>query len=222
MAFNALRSLFGKTSQDSGATPRVALVGPRIPRHSTGWAALLKHLREEEALRVLDIGPTSPSNINFLTGLGHSLYMADIVTEVQRGGWLQPASEEAPRSEAEIDAFLAQHLDFGGRLFDVVLLWTTLDYLPEELLTPMIARLYASLRPDGRVLVFFHTKTATPEQVFYRYHVTESDDVEMQEAQRLPVCQIHTNRKIEKLFSAYQSCKFYLAKDNVYEVIVTR
>lgn len=183
---------------------------------------MLKHMREEESLRVLDIGPTSPSNINFLTGLGHSLYMADIVTEVHRGGWLQAASEEARRPEAEIEAFLEQHLDFGGRLFDVVLLWTTLDYLPEELLTPMIARLHASLKPGGRVLVFFHTKTAVPEQVFYRYHVTESDNVEMQEAQRLPISQIHTNRKIERLFAAYQSCKFYLAKDNVYEVLVTR
>jgi len=183
---------------------------------------MLKYLKEGESLRVLDIGPTSPFNINFLTALGHSLYMADIVTEANRGGWLKPPGEDAPPSDADVEAFFDQHMDFGGRVFEAILLWTTLDYLPETLLVPMVDRLHASLTPGGRLLAFFHTKTATPESIFYRYHVTEGDDVEMQEAQRLAVCQIHTNRKIEKLFSAYESCKFYLAKDNLYEVIVTR
>ena len=221
MAFT-LRSMFGKTSQDTRPADRVTLVGPRIPRHSTGWSAMLKHLKEGESLRVLDIGPTSPSNINFLTGLGHSLYMADIVTEANRGGWLKPPSEDAPPTDADVKAFFDQHMDFAGRVFEAILLWTTLDYLPEALLVPMVDRLHASLKPGGRILAFFHIKTASQESIFYRYHVTESDSVEMQEAQRLAVCQIHTNRKIEKLFSAYQSCKFYLAKDNIYEVIVTR
>ena len=183
---------------------------------------MLKYLKVDESMRVLDVGPTSPSNINFLTGLGHSLYMADIVTEAHRAGWLNPPNEDAPPSEADVRAFFDQHMNFGGRVFEVILLWTTLDYLPEALLVPMVDRLHASLQPDGRILAFFHTKTATPESIFYRYHVTEGDNVEMQEAQRLAVCQFHTNRKIEKLFAAYQSCKFYLAKDNVYEVIVTR
>jgi hypothetical protein len=44
----------------------------------------------------------------------------------------------------------------------------------------------------------------------------------MQESERLPLSQVSTNRKIEKLFSSYESCKFFLAKDNLYEVIVTR
>ena len=221
MAFS-LRNMFGKTSQESRPADRVTLFGPRIPRHSSGWSAMFKHLKEGESLRVLDIGPTSPSNINFLTGLGHSLYMADIVTEANRGGWLKPPSEDAAPTNADVKAFFDQHMDFAGRVFEVILLWTTLDYLPESLLIPMVERLHASLKPGGRILAFFHIKTASQESILYRYHVTETDNVEMQEAQRLAVCQIHTNRKIEKLFSAYQSCKFYLAKDNIYEVIITR
>lgn len=221
MAFS-LRNMFGKHSQEAHPADRITLVGPRIPRHSTGWAAMLKYLKVEESMRVLDIGPTSPSNINFLTGLGHSLYMADIVTEANRGGWLKPPSEDAPPSDADIEAFFDQHMDFGGRVFEAILLWTTLDYLPETLLVPMVNRLHASLKPGGRILAFFHIKAASEDSIFYRYHVTDGDSVEMQEALRLAVCQVHTNRKIEKLFSAYQDCKFYLAKDNVYEVIVTR
>ncbi len=183
---------------------------------------MLKYMHDGESLRVLDIGPTSPSNVNLLTSLGHSIYMADIITEANRGDWTAAGEDDGALHSEEVEAFFGRHMDFNGRTFDVILLWTTLDYLPEELLDPLIARLHASLSPQGRVLAFFHTKTAGPESIFYRYHVTEGDTVEMQEAERLAVRQVYTNRKIEKLFSAYENCKFFLAKDNVYEVIVTR
>jgi hypothetical protein len=222
VAFNAIRDMLNRKPAESAPGRRTNLVGPRIPRHSSGWSAMLKHLRSEEGLRVLDIGPTSPSNINFLTGLGHSIYMADIVAETHRGDWVKPACEDGSPTETDINAFLDQNLEFNGRTFDVVLLWTTLDYLPEAVIEPMVARLHASLNNRGRLLAFFHSKLDQPASIFYRYHVTDGETVEMQESERLPVRQVSTNRKIEKLFSAYESCKFFLAKDNLYEVIVTR
>lgn len=218
MALNAFRSLFGKTRTDPAPEHRVSLVGPRIPRHSTGWAAMLKHLKEEESLQVLDIGPTSASNINLLTGLGHSLYMSDLVIEVHREEWVKRLVEESP----PVEEFLDQNLDFAGRRFDVVLLWATLDYLPEGLIAPVIARLYTNMNPRGRILAFFHTRLTDDERIFYRAHVTNTENVELQEAQRLPLSRIYNNRSIERLFSAYQGCKFFLAKDNLAEVIVTR
>jgi hypothetical protein len=218
LALNALRSLFGKSHTGPAPTPRVSLVGPRIPRHSTGWAAMLKHLKEEESLQLLDIGPTSASNINLFTGLGHSLYMADLVIEARDQEWSSRLAEEQP----PIDDFLDQSLNFGGRHFDVILLWATLDYLPETLVAPVIARLHAGMNPHGRMLAFFHTRLVDDERIFYRHHVTATDNVELQEAQRLPLSRVYNTRNIERLFSAYQGCKFFLAKDNVAEVIITR
>jgi hypothetical protein len=222
VAFEALRGLFNKSTIPVRSSDRMTLVGPRIPRHSSGWSAMLEHLKDGESLRVLDVGPTSSSNVNFLTGLGHSIYMADVVTEANGGDWIKAPGDDGTPSEVDLDGFFERHLDFNGRVFDVVLLWTTLDYLPERLLEPLIARLHSSLQPQARVLAFFHTKTAGPESIFYRYHVTGGDAIEMQEAERLPVRQVYTNRRIEKLFSAYASCKFFLAKDNVSEVIIVR
>jgi hypothetical protein len=218
LALNALRSLFGKTPPAPAQEGRVSLVGPRIPRHSTGWAAMLKYLKEEESFRVLDIGPTSASNINLLTGLGHSLHMAELVIEAHREEWAARLTEETP----PIEEFLDETLGFDGRNFNVVLLWNTLDYLPEPLIAPLIARLHASLNPAGRILAFFHTRLADDERIFFRHHVTATDNVEMQEAKRLSLDRVHNNRKIEGLFSAYRECKFFLAKDNLAEVIVTR
>ena len=62
-----MRSLFG--SSESTSSQRGGDTG-RIPRHSSGWKELLKHLQTQESLRILDIGPTSSTNINYITSLG--------------------------------------------------------------------------------------------------------------------------------------------------------
>ncbi len=216
-----LRGLFSKKDEGKGQSPTV-LSGPRIPRHSSGWAALRKHLQAETNLRLLDIGPTSPTNINYLTNMGHGVWMADLVNEALRGGWELPPDEDGGLPGFNTRGFFQQNMDFGGREFDVVLLWTTLDYIPEPLVKPLIAELHSAMRPGGRVLAIFHTKTIGPETSFYRYHLTDTDQIEMQETQRFPVQRVYTNRNIEKLFSAFSNTRFFLAKDNLYEVIITR
>ena len=70
-----MRNLF---SSDSTSSAKGA-GGSRVPRHSSGWKELLKHLSTRESLHVLDIGPTSSTNINYITSLGHSIYMANLV-----------------------------------------------------------------------------------------------------------------------------------------------
>jgi hypothetical protein len=52
--------------------------------------------------------------------------------------------------------------------------------------------------------------------------VTDSDTIETQETTGYAVQHVYTNRTIEKLFESYNNTKFYLAKDNLYEVIITR
>ncbi len=216
-----LRSLFSRKDDGKGQSPTL-LSGPRVPRHSSGWAALKKHLSAETHLRVLDIGPTSPANINYLTNMGHGVWMADLVNEALRGGWELPPDEEGGKPGFNTRGFFSQNMEFGGREFDVVLLWTTLDYLPEPLVKPLIAQLHGAMRPGGRILAIFHTKTTGPDTAFYRYHLTDTDSIEMQETQRFPVQRVYTNRNIEKLFSAFNNTRFFLAKDNLYEVIISR
>src|SRR5260370_36241541 len=91
---DVMRNIFGKTQPGAQATgtPTV-LTGPRVPRHSSAWKDLLKYLKSEQGLRILDIGPTSPTNINFLTTLGHGVYLADVVNEAPRGNWMSAPGE---------------------------------------------------------------------------------------------------------------------------------
>ena len=119
---------------------------------------LRKRLEAEPGLRIMDVGFTSPTNINYLTGLGHSLFMADLVHDACTGDW-KTGEDEDGNPVWNCDGFLDQTLNFSGRLFDIVLLWTALDYLPEPLVKPVVERLYASMNPGGQVLALFHTRT---------------------------------------------------------------
>jgi SAM-dependent methyltransferase len=212
-----MRSLFG--SGDSAGNTG-GNEGGRIPRHSSGWKELLKHLRSEESLRVLDIGPTSSTNINYITSLGHSIYMANVVEEASKPEWVV-AGEAGEPSSFNVEGFLESNLNFSGRMFDVVILWDTADYLPEALLTPVFSRIHQVLQPGGLMLAFFHAATS-PDTAFCRYHLTDTDVVEMQRAGNYPLLQTFSNRKVENMLNQFSSYRFFLAKDSLREVIITR
>lgn len=209
------------TSQKDASGRASSSNAARTPRHSSGWVKILARLRAEEGLRVLDIGPTSPNNINFLTGLGHSVYMADLVEEAVKPQWVLPAKEDEAAGY-DTDGFLAQHMDFGDRKFDVVLLWDALDYIPEPINTAILRRLKTVMSEQGQGLAFFHSRMTGAETVFCRYHVMDGDVLETQEGPRHPILQSYQNRQIEALFKELGSCRFLLAKDNTREVILTR
>jgi hypothetical protein len=180
-----------------------------------------KRLETEPGLRIIDVGYTSPANINYLTELGHSVFLANLVHDGCTGEWTTGTDEDG-KPVWNVEGFLDQALNFSGRMFDVVLLWTALDYLPEALVAPVVARLHASMNPGGQVLAFCHTRTKGEETVHCRFHLTAGDDVEVQLAQPFPIQRAFTNRSIEKLFAGWSGHRQFLAKDSVSEVIMTR
>lgn len=209
------------TGQKEQASKGAISSGPRVPRHSSGWLKILAKLKADSGLRVLDIGPTSPNNINFLTSLGHSIYMADLVEEAVKPDWVLAAdSGEAPRYDTE--AFLARHMDFSDRKFDIVLLWDALDYIPSAISEAILLKLADVLADPGQILAFFHSRTTGQETSFCRYHVQDGDTIQTQEGMPHPVLRSYQNRQIEALFQPLGSCRFLLAKDNTREVIVSR
>jgi hypothetical protein len=154
--------------------------------------------------------------------MGHSVYMADVVSESLRPEWKLPPEEEGGPARFNVAGFFEQNLNFHGRQFDVVLLWATLDYVPEGLIQALVTHLKDATLRDGKVLAIFHSKPAGPFTAYCRYHLTEGAEIEMQESEPYPVLRVYTNRQIERLFTGWSGSKFFLAKDNLYEVILTR
>lgn len=208
--------LFSKGS-GSGSHPETS----RVPRTSSGWTQLRKILQAQEGLRILDIGPTSAGNINLITQMGHSVYMAHLAEEARKPEWkIADAAPDAPAFD--VDGFIRQNLNFAGREFDVVLLFDALDYLPMPFLQPIVDKIQGVLKPGGSLLAFFHGKLTGDETTFSRYHLSTEDHLELQRMSGLPVLQNLSTRQIEQTFSAYSSCRFFLAKDALREVLVTR
>ena len=212
---------FEKKEKSVSIASLPGFTGPKMLRHSGGWAALRKRLNAKSALQALDIGYTSPANVHYLTSLGHSVFLTDLVRDACTGNWQTGVGEDG-NPVWNIEGFLEQSLDFAGRMFDVVLLWTALDYLPEAFVTPVVTRLFETTNPDGMVLAFFHTQTKGVEAEHCRFHVTPGDEVEIQLAQKFPIQRAFSNRGIERLFAAWSGYRQFLAKDGVSEVIITR
>jgi hypothetical protein len=219
--FGLLSRWFDRKEKNEAAASAASPVGPKYPRHSGGWAVLRKRLEAEPGLRTIDVGYTSPANINYLTSFGHSVFLADLVHDACTENWVTGVDEDGV-PVWNVEGYLKQTLDFAGRTFDVVLLWTALDYLPEPLVVPVVTHLYESMNPGGQVLALCHTRTTGEETVHCRFHVTPGDNVEIQLAEQFPIQRAFTNRSIERLFAGWSGHRQFLAKDSVSEVIMTR
>jgi SAM-dependent methyltransferase len=196
--------------------------------------ALAKLLESEETLCILDLGSTSPANIRYCTERGHKIYSDDVLLSSTDPSLA--TKDEAGHPILDSKRFLAENLLYPAGQFDIVLCWNLADYLDESLVKPVVGRLWSLLKPGGMLLAFFHTQEAGPDAPCYRYHIVGNDTLEMTHinpggdarkgAPRSPVKfrlqRVFNNRHIENLFRDFASIKFFLARDNVREVLVVR
>lgn len=203
-----------------GAAPPVqAGRGERISRRSSGFQEFSKAIAGQEGLTILDLGPTSPRNIEYITSLGHKVYNEDVLSASVDPALLLPG-DGLPA--IDVERFFAENLIFRGHLFDAVLCWDIPDYLNESLVKPMVERICSVLKPGGVLLAFFHTRDAGPEAPYFRYHIVGPDTLELHPVPRFRLQRVFNNRHIENLFSEYKSKKFFLARDFIREVLVVR
>lgn len=189
-------------------------------RRSSGLGELTRLLKGSEGLAILDLGPTSPANITHFTELGHRVYNEDVLLAAQNAEYKAKDTNGNPTIDS--DHFFRENLLFRNVKFDAVLCWDIPDYLAEPLVKPMVERIASVLNPKGYLLAFFHTKDAGPDAPYYRYHINGLDNLRLQRGPQFRLQRVFNNRHIENLFHDYASLKFFLARDNVREVLVVR
>jgi len=211
----------------------------KFTRRSSGLGELTRIWESAEGLCVLDLGSTSPTNIRHFTEHGHRIYSEDLLTASTDPELL--IKDEHGIAALDSRKFLADNLVYPAAHFDVVLCWNLPDYLDESLVKPVVGRLWSVLKPGGMLLAFFHTRDAGPDSPCYRFHIVGPDTLEMQrivlrrEPPRGPagaartagsdgfqLQRVFNNRHIETLFRDFASIKFFLARDNIREVLVVR
>jgi SAM-dependent methyltransferase len=214
------RKILGDSSAEAAQMTGVSVSQGKVTRRSSGLQEFVRQLGTAEGLRVLDLGPTSPKNIARFTEQGHKIYNDDVLLSS-----MDPSiqvSGEGGQSVISVERFLEDNLSHERGTFDAVLCWDVPDYLNESLVKPMVERLHYITKPGGILLAFFHTRDAGPEAPYYRYHIAGPDTLELQKGPRFRLQRVFNNRHIENLFHDYASLKFFLAKDNVREVLVVR
>jgi SAM-dependent methyltransferase len=189
-------------------------------RRSSGLGELTRLLKGDEGLAILDLGPTSPTNITHFTELGHRVYNEDVLLASQSPEYKSKANDGT--AGIDVDRFFAENLIFRDVKFDAVLCWDIPDYLAEPLVKPMIERIASVMNPKGYLLAFFHTKDAGPDAPYVRYNISGLDTLRLQRGPQFRLQRVFNNRHIENLFRDYASLKFFLARDNVREVLVVR
>jgi SAM-dependent methyltransferase len=223
----------------SGAETVPQQSAQKLTRRSSGLGELSRTWESAENLCVLDLGSTSPTNIRHFTEKGHKIYSEDLLT-ASTGPELI-TKDESGNPTLDSRKFLADNLVYPAAHFDVVLCWNLPDYLDESLVKPVVGRLWSVLKPGGMLLAFFHTRDAGPDSPCHRYHIVTADTLEMQkivlrrDARRaspggarnnpsdsFQLQRVFNNRHIETLFRDFASIKFFLARDNIREVLVVR
>jgi SAM-dependent methyltransferase len=226
--------LFRGTSVEPGRGAEPAQTKQRLTRRSSGLAELAKSLGPDGPLCVLDLGSTSAANIRYLTTRGHKIYSEDLL-EASTDPSLATKDEQG-NPVLDSKRFLADNLQYPAAQFDVILFWNLADYMDESLVKPVIGRVWSLLKPGGLLLAFFHTREAGPDAPCYRFHIAGDDTLEMQPIETrgavpkgsgprpagFHLQRVFNNRHIETLFRDFASIKFFLARDNIREVLVVR
>lgn len=191
---------------------------------------LSRVLKSDQPLCVLDIGATSASNIRFFTERGHRMYSQDLL-EASTDPSLATKDEQG-HPVIDSKKFLDENLAYPNSHFDLVFCWNLPDYMDENLVKPVVGRLWSVMKPGAMLLAFFHTREAGPDAPYYRYHLTGTDALEMhalnsrrdpKKAQKnFTLQRVFNNRHIENLFRDFSSIKFFLSRDNIREVLVVR
>jgi SAM-dependent methyltransferase len=230
---NLLGKILRGGADEHPAPPAPPRAAERSKRRSSGLAEFSRAIAGREDLCALDLGRTSASNITRLIAMGHKVYTEDVLVAAQDRSLLVPGEDGKP--VLNVARFLKENLIYRGPIFDAVLAWDVADYLPEALVKPVVERLCAGMKPGGVLLAFFHTRDAGPEAPHYRYHLAGNDMLELEPSrgcalpgprgQAMPAFRLQRvfqNRHIENLFRDFASIKFFLARDNVREVLVVR
>ena len=222
---------FRGSSEQPGASVATAAAA-RASRRSSGLGEFSRRLVGQEGLCILDLGCTSAANISRFTNAGHKVCTEDVLLAAQEPSLVMVG--EDGKQTLDATKFLADNLSYSAGQFDAVLCWDVPDYLPESLVKPVIGRLATLTKPGGILLAFFHTRDAGPDAPCFRYHVADNDMLQCQPLCGAPVGRskvqpplfrlqrVFNNRHIENLFKEFASLKFFLARDNVREVLVVR
>jgi hypothetical protein len=225
------RSIFNKSSEtpvparaQSNLSPNLAFLKPArkdppSTRPSRGLEQFFFNLHGQVGLSILDLAGASQQNIDFLTSLGHKVYSANVGYSMEECFGSDPSGQTNP---GRIEYFLRSNFDYPPGTFDGVLMWDAMQFMGPALLNATVERLADIMRPKSYLLAFFTVNDKVQEVSSYSFRIQDDKTLMVSDRGVRSTGHVFNNRSLEKLFSKFESVKFFLTRDNLREVIVRR
>jgi hypothetical protein len=188
----------------------------RNTRTSLALEQFLPQVTEAEHPSVLDLGHVWQATVSFFTQAKCKLYTEDLFETLH-----EARAATKPGTPPLVERFLPAVLQYPAGHFRGILAWDLFDYLPEELVEPLAARLYELLEPGGALFLLCHKrKEETP---FLRYRVLDGRTLELLPGSLpLQLERTYENRALLNLFSAFHSTRNFIGRDNLRELFVVK
>jgi len=193
-------------------------------RQSNGLKEFLWQLEGIGHGHLLDLGPARQTTITFFIERGYKVYTEDLLAtwknfldddELRARKLPATADRSEMTPEARAKRFLESTMLFPDETFDAVLLWDILDYLDNDLMTRVAARLTSLVRDGGVVFAIFHARKPV---LFNRYRVLDAQHLELIPAScPFEPQRVFQNREISNLFGRYRSSKMFVGRDQLRE-----
>jgi hypothetical protein len=190
-----------------------------VTRQSRGMEQFFFNLHGQVGLSILDLAGASQQNIDFLTSLGHKVYSANVIHSMEECFGADPSGQTNP---GRIEYFLRSNFDYPSETFDGVLMWDSMQFMSQALLTATVERLAEIMRPKSYLLAFFTVNDKVQEVPAYEFRIQDNKTLMVTERGMRSTGHVFNNRSLEKLFGKFESVKFFLTRDNLREVIVRR
>lgn len=190
-------------------------------RASRGLEQIIGTLSDRTGLRVLDLAGARTETITFLANMGHRVTSDDIQFALDTcfGGGDFLVNQEDPE---RIEKFQALSLDYPEQEFDAALAWDSLQYFTPRLMAEVVGQLYRVMRPGAQLLAMFHAESTAGQAPLCYYRIQDNKTVQVLPKGGHRPYRFLNNREIEKAFTGFSSIKFFLTRDHLREVIVTR
>ena len=175
---------------------------------SPGLEAVLANIPRTGAIRVLDLGPAVPENVEFFSGVATRIQLVD-------------AFREALDGDAAIRILRTLDSEFE-EAFHLVLLWDCLNYLSPNQGAHLVETIAGLCRPDARCLAMVFdsdTMPASPQKfrVVDERHLTyESSTTEVLGAPQM------TPAAVERVLSGFSIEHSFVLRNGVREYVAIR
>ena len=224
--FDKLRNLF----QPDEEPPRLAAYSPppgqsavplELTRPSNGLEQFFQALGGQDRLKVLDLCG-SPATTEYLFEQQQIPRPDPFYRALELAFGSGPGYLDRQLEEDRVEIFTQHTLDHKEGEFDAVLLWDCLQYLRPELLGPVLEQIRAITRPGAPLFAIFHADDRAEQVPVFSYQIQARNQLYLLERDRRQPAQHFSNQAIDRIFKNFGLRKFFLARDQLREVLIWR